>query len=102
MNMNMVEEIIPDKRSVWVHAFRGLHDLPHVGPHPGILWTLFFIVVTGLASVADGGIIGFIGGALFSSIVYVPMLIMGSIGRSKTSDKIARIRYEQFEKVLFE
>jgi hypothetical protein len=81
---------------------RGLFNLPHMGPHPGLFWVIFFIFLTGLIGSIRGGIIGFIGGFLLGCLIYIPLLIAGSIDRSKTSDRLERLRYERFEKVLFE
>jgi hypothetical protein len=94
--------IVPERRSTFRHAMRGLTNLPHVGPHPGIFYVIFFIFVTGLAGIARGGIIGFIGAIMFGCLMYIPILIAGSIDRSKTSDRMERRRYERFEKALFE
>jgi hypothetical protein len=79
-----------------------LFNLPHVGPHPGIFWVIFIIFLTGLAGIIRGGIIGFIGAIMLGCLIYIPMLIIGSIDRSKTSDRIERRRYERFEGALFE
>jgi hypothetical protein len=94
--------IVPEKRSTFSHAWRGLFNLPHVGPNPGIFWVIFIIFLTGLAGIIRGGIIGFIGAIMLGCLIYIPMLIIGSIDRSKTSDRIERRRYERFEQALFE
>lgn len=94
--------IVPENRSKFSHAWRGLFNLPHVGPNPGIFYVIFFIFLTGLAGITRGGIIGFMGAIMFGCLIYIPMLIIGSIDRSKTSDRIERKRYERFEQALFE
>ena len=79
---------------------RGLTNLPHIGPHPGIFFVIFFIFLTGLIGGIRGSIIGFTLGCFLACLIYIPLLIAGSIDRSKTSDRLVQLKYEQYERAL--
>lgn len=67
--------------------FRGLTTLEHVGPHPGIRAVAVLTLMT-MLGVASKGTVAIIGGIAVSMLIYVPMLLVGAVDRSKTNDRI--------------
>ena len=82
------------------HMIRGLFNLPHYGKHAGFPIVIYMIIVTGVAGMTRGGLYGFIGGCIFGSIIYIPMLLWGSIDRSRSLDRYMERRERLIEYVL--
>ena len=89
-----------EKRSIFTHARRGLTDLHYFGPHPGVKNMLLLILITGLACIPHGGLLGFIVGVSVSCAVYGPMLLASSISRSKEHDRYEDTKCKNMETAL--
>ncbi len=89
-----------EQRSIFTHAYRGFTNLEYFGPHPGVKLVAFLILIGGLAGIHNYGFIGFAGGVIFSCIIYIPMLIIGSIMRSKEHDRHEDTLCRRMESVL--
>lgn len=88
-----------EHRSIFVHAYRGFTDLPNYGKHPGVIIALVLIVVTTLSGF-NRGIAGMIVGFVISCTVYIPIIIAGSISRSRSADRHEERRNKQIEEIL--
>ena len=89
-----------EKRSIFAHARCGFTDLHYFGPHPGVKIVLWLILITGLACVPRGGILGFAVGTVVSCAVYVSMLLASSIKRSKEHDRYEYTKCKNMETAL--
>ncbi len=87
------------KRNTLQHMFRGMTTLEHVGSHPGIPFVVFLIAITTM-SVANNGLIAMLVGLVFAVALYVPMLLIGAVGRSKTNDSIDKRQQERMLQFL--
>lgn len=88
------------KRSMFEHAIRGLGNLEHYGKHPGVFLTCYFILITAGVGLRGGGLTGFISGLILSSLIYLPILIWGSIRRSIEHDAYVERRERRIEEIL--
>ena len=79
--------------------FRGLTNLEHVGPHPGIraVWFLTLVTVIGVVS---KGTVAILGAVAISLLLYVPMLLIGAVDRSKTNDRLDKRQQERMLQFL--
>ena len=89
-----------EKRSIFTHARRGLSTLHYFGPHPGVKTVLWLILITGIACVPHGGLLGFAVGTVVSCAVYVPWLLVSSIYRSKEHDRYEYTECKNMETAL--
>lgn len=87
------------KRNLFQHMFRGLTTLEHVGPHPGIRAVAVLTLMT-MLGVASKGTVAIIGGIAVSMLIYVPMLLVGAVDRSKTNDRIDKRQQERMLQFL--
>lgn len=87
------------KRNILQHMLRGLTNLEHVGPHPGIQAVALLTIMTVL-SLASRGMIAILVGFVFSAVIYVPMLLYGAVDRSKTNDRIDKRQQDRMLKFL--
>lgn len=88
------------KRSLISHAIRGMGNLEHYGKHPGLFLVFYLIVVTGVAGLQSGGLYGLIGGLILGSVIYLPILLWGSIRRSIEHDAYVEKRERRIEEIL--
>ena len=91
--------MIPN-RNIFQHSIRGFKNIPHCGPHPGVPIFFFLVVITSLYGL-NNGIVGVTIGFFLSITFYLPIIIIGSIKRSKFSDKFELKRIEKIENILF-
>ena len=89
-----------EKRSIFTHARRGLTTLHYFGPHPGVKIVLWLMLITGVACIPQGGLLGFAVGTVVSCAVYVPMLLASSIKRSKEHDRYEYTKCKNMETAL--
>lgn len=80
---------MPD-RTTFKHAMRGLHPLPHVGEHPGVPITITLLGIGSAAGAQRDGLLGALIGLCFAAIWVLPILFMGSVDRSRLSDRLER------------
>jgi uncharacterized membrane protein len=59
--------------------YRGCTDLPHVGPHPGTIPCMFFILL--------GGVGGHWFGMVIMAIFILPLYFFGAYCRAEWSDR---------------
>jgi len=78
---------MPD-RSTLQHGVRGLGRLPHVGEHPGIPIAIILLGIGAAAGAQRDGIAGALMGFCFAAIWILPLLLIGSVDRSRLSDRI--------------
>lgn len=78
---------MPDRTTI-EHAWRGLGPLPHVGEHPGVPFAILLIGVGAAVGVERSGIPGALVGGAFSALCVMPILLIGSVSRSRLSDRI--------------
>lgn len=88
------------KRSLISHAIRGMGNLKYYGKHPGVFLTFYLIIATAVAGLQNGGLSGFIGGLILGSVIYIPMLLWGSIRRSIEHDAYVEKRERRIEEIL--
>lgn len=69
-------------------AYRGLGPLPHVGEHPGVPFAILLIGVGSAVGAERSGIPGALAGGAFSALWVLPILLIGSVYRSRLSDRI--------------
>jgi len=87
------------KRNLFQHMFRGLTTLEHVGPHPGIRAVAVLTLIT-MLGVASKGTVAIIVGIAVSVLIYVPMLLVGAVDRSKTNDRLDKRQQERMLQFL--
>lgn len=87
------------KRNLFQHMFRGLTTLEHVGPHPGIRAVVVLTLMT-MLGVASKGTVAIIVGIAVSVLIYVPMLLVGAVDRSKTNDRLDKRQQERMLQFL--
>lgn len=69
-------------------AYRGLGPLPHVGEHPGVPFAILLIGAGAAVGAERAGIPGALVGGAFSALCVMPILLIGSVSRSRLSDRI--------------
>jgi hypothetical protein len=89
--------MVVKNRNILIHMIRGLGNIPHVGNHPGIQVYIILLFVNIGASFIDGGTIY---GFIITNLLYLPVLLIGSVSRSKLSDKLEQQKYDKFEEIL--
>ena len=62
---------------------QGAGHLEGYGYHPGTGSMLSLIVIVGIVGIQTDGLNGFIGGAIFGAIVFLPFWIYGCVERAR-------------------
>ena len=76
------------ERTTFRHAMRGLEPLPHVGHHPGIPVAIILLGLGAAAGAQRDGLLGALVGLCFSALWVLPILLIGSVDRSRLSDRL--------------
>lgn|GEM_PF-7054823 len=76
------------ERSTFRHAMRGLGRLPHVGEHPGIPIAIILVGIGSAAGAGRHGPVGALFGLCLTAIWVLPVLLVGSVDRSRLSDQL--------------
>ena len=76
------------ERTTFGHAMRGLEPLPHVGHHPGIPVAIILLGLGAAAGAQRDGLLGALVGLCFSALWVLPILLIGSVDRSRLSDRL--------------
>lgn len=77
-------------RTTLKHALRGLGRLPHVGEHPGLPFAVAMLVIGGAVGAQRGGATGALLGVTAQALWVLPLLLIGSVDRSRLSDRLER------------
>jgi hypothetical protein len=75
-------------RTIFRHAMRGLEPLPHVGHHPGIPVAIILLGLGAAAGAQRAGLLGALMGLCFAALWVLPLLLIGSVDRSRLSDRL--------------
>lgn len=75
-------------RTTFEHALRGLRRLPHVGEHPGVPFAFAMILIGAAVGAQRGGATGALLGITAQALWVLPLLLIGSVDRSRLSDRI--------------
>ena len=75
-------------RTTFEHARRGLGPLPHVGAHPGVPFAVIMILIGAAVGAQRGEATGALLGVTAQAFWVLPLLLIGSVDRSRLSDRI--------------
>lgn len=75
-------------RTTLEHALRGLGRLPHVGGHPGLPFAFAMLLIGAAVGEQRGGATTALLGITAQALWVLPLLLIGSVDRSRISDRI--------------
>lgn len=67
---------------------RGAGTLPDCGSHPGTGFVILLTLITGLAGLQAGGLLGFVCGSGLGALAYGSMWLCGCVSRARYQDRL--------------